>query len=160
MHTTINPQLGFLGRLIPSAPANDLLQTLDTALDWKSIERTLHRMSPPTTGQLPCTPLVLFKMSVLQHCYGLSNPQCKKLVGDWLSWRRFVGLGLPDAVPDETTLVNFRKRLHPYGQPENLLALINRQLQAMGLILKTCARVDDTLPQAAPPSGQGRQNRR
>ena len=45
-----------------------------------------------------------------------------------LSWRRFVGLGLQDAVPDETTLVNFRKRLREQGRHENLLPLVNRQL--------------------------------
>jgi hypothetical protein len=63
MHTTINPQLGVLDSFMPSAPANDFLQTLDTALDWKLIERTLQTMYPATTGRPPCAPLVLFKMS-------------------------------------------------------------------------------------------------
>lgn len=149
MQTTTNPQLGLLDSFMPSAPANDFLQTLDTALDWKPIERALQAMYPATTGRPPCAPLVLFKMSVLQHCYGLSDPQCEELVGDRLSWRRFVGLGLQDAVPDETTLVNFRKRLRQHGQHENLLVLVNRQLERKGLILKTCTLVDATLLQAA-----------
>lgn len=149
MHTTTNPQLGLLDSFMPSAPTNDFLETLDTALDWKPIERALQAMYPATTGRPPCAPLVLFKMSLLQHCYGLSDPQCEELVGDRLSWRRFVGLGLQDAVPDETTLVNFRKRLREHGQHENLLPLVNRQLQAKGLILKTCTLVDATLLQAA-----------
>ena len=68
---------------------------------------------------------------------------------DRLSWRRFVGLGLQDAVPDETTLVNFRKRLRQYGQHEKLLGLVNQQLEQKGLILKTCTLVDATLLQAA-----------
>jgi len=149
MHTTTNPQLGLLDSFMPSAPANDFLQTLDTALEWKPIELALQTMYPATTGRPPCAPLVLFKMSLLQHCYGLSDPQCEELVGDRLSWRRFVGLGLQDAVPDETTLVNFRKRLRQYGQHENLLALVNGQLEQKGLILKTCTLVDATLLQAA-----------
>jgi IS5 family transposase len=149
MHTTTNPQLGLLDSFMPSAPANDFLQTLDTSLDWKPIERTLQAMYPATTGRPPCAPLVLFKMSLLQHCYGLSDPQCEELVGDRLSWRRFVGLGFQDAVPDETTLVNFRKRLRQHGLHENLLALVNRQLEQKGLILKTCTLVDATLLQAA-----------
>lgn len=66
-----------------------------------------------------------------------------------MSWRRFVGLGLQGAVPDETTLVNFRKRLRQHGQHENLLALVNQQLEQQGLILKTCTLVDATLLQAA-----------
>jgi len=149
MHTTTNPQLGLLDSFMPSAPANDFLQTLDTALDWKPIERALQAMYPATTGRPPCAPLVLFKMSLLQHCYGLSDPQCEELVGDRLSWRHFVGLGLQDTVPDETTLVNFRKRLRQHGQHENLLVLVNRQLEQKGLILKTCTLVDATLLQAA-----------
>ncbi len=51
-------------------------------------------MYPAKTGRPPCAPLVLFKMSLLQHCYGLSDPQCEELVSDRLSWRRFVGLDL------------------------------------------------------------------
>jgi IS5 family transposase len=158
MHTTTNPQLGLLDSLMPSAVTNDFLEKLDTALDWKPIERALQAMYPATTGRPPCAPLVLFKMSLLQHCYGLSDPQCEELVGDRLSWRRFVGLGLQDAVPDETTLVNFRKRLRQHGQHENLLALVNRQLEQKGLILKTCTLVDATLLQAArrAPAGEDR----
>src|SRR5690606_32830653 len=74
---------------------------------------------------------------------------CEELVADRLSWRRFVGLGLQDAVPDETTLVRFRQRLREHGLHEKLLQLVNRQLQAKGLILKTCTLVDATLLQAA-----------
>jgi len=149
MQTTTNPQLGLLDSFMPLAPANDFLQTLDTALDWKPIERALQAMYPATTGRPPCAPLALFKMSLLQHCYGLSDPQCEELVSDRLSWRRFVGLGLQDAVPDETTLVRFRQRLREHGLHENLRALVNRQLEQKGLILKTCTLVDATLLQAA-----------
>jgi IS5 family transposase len=81
--------------------------------------------------------------------YGLSDPQCEELVTDRLSWRRFAGLGLQDAVPDETTLVRFRQRLREHGLHEKLLGLVNRQLQVKGLILKTCTLVDATLLQAA-----------
>jgi IS5 family transposase len=88
-------------------------------------------------------------MSLLQHCYGLSDPQGEELVQDRLSWRRFVGLGLQDKVPDETTLVRFRARLVGHGLQEKLLGLVNRPLEKQGLILKTCTLVDATLLQAA-----------
>lgn len=39
----------------------------------------------------PHPPLALFKMSLLQHCYGLSDPQCEELGKDRLSWRCFAG---------------------------------------------------------------------
>ncbi len=134
---------------MPSAPANDFLERLDRAVDFKPIEAALHRMYPARTGHPPHPPLVLFKMSLLQHCYGLSDPQCEELVADRMSWRRFVGLGLQDRVPDETTLVRFRQRLMEHGLHEKLLQLVNRQLEQKGFILKTCTLVDATLLAAA-----------
>lgn len=132
-----------------ATPSNEFLERLERALDFKPIERALHAMYPATMGRPPCPPLALFKMSLLQHCYGLSDPQCEELVGDRFSWRRFVGLGLQDKVPDETTLVRFRQRLMEHGLHETLLQLVNRQLEQKGFILKTCTLVDATLLQAA-----------
>ena len=158
MQTTTNAQYGLLDSLMPSAPANDFLERLDGTLDWKPIEKALHGMYPATTGRPPCAPLTLFKMSLLQHCYGLSDPQCEELVADRMSWRRFVGLGLQDKVPDETTLVRFRQRLVEHGLHEKLLGLVNRQLEQKGFILKTCTLVDATLVTAARRA-PGRENK-
>src|ERR1035437_10985903 len=105
MQTTTNPQVGLLDSLMIATPTNDFLERLDRALDWMPLEKALQAMSPGNTGRPPCAPLVLFKMSLLQHCYGLSDPQCEELVSDRWSWRRFVGLGLQDAGPGEKTTV-------------------------------------------------------
>ena len=149
MQTTTSKQMGLMDSLMVAAPTNEFLERLESTLNWQPVEQALQAMYPATTGRPPCAPLALFKMSLLQHCYGLSDPQCEELVIDRLSWRRFVGLGLQDAVPDETTLVRFRQRLREHGLHEKLLALVNRQLQTRGLILKTCTLVDATLLQAA-----------
>ena len=149
MKTTLNPQLGLLDSLMATVPVNDFLEKLAASLDWHALEAALQALYPATTGRPPHAPLALFKMSLLQHCYGLSDPQCEELVQDRLSWRRFVGLGLQDAVPDETTLVRFRQRLRAHGLHETLLALVNQQLEQRGLLLKTCTLVDATLLQAA-----------
>src|SRR5580698_7384544 len=129
MQTTTNPKMGLLDSLMTATPDNDFLERLEAALDWRPLETALQAMYPATTGRPPCPPLVLFKMSLLQHCYGLSDPQCEELVGDRLSWRRFVGLGLQDKVPDETTLVRFRQRLREEAHEGLLLQLVNRQLE-------------------------------
>ena len=149
MQTTTNPQFGLLDSLMPSAPTNDFLERLDRTLDWQPLEQALHAMYPATTGHPPHLPLVLFKRSLRQHCYGVSDPQCEAWVADRFSWRRFVGLGMQDQVPDETTLVRFRQRLIAHGLHEKLLALVNRQLEQKGFILKTCTLVDATLLPAA-----------
>jgi IS5 family transposase len=157
MQTKPNAQPGLMDSLV-TIPANDFLDRLEQLVDWRGLERVLHAMYPATTGRPPHPPLVLLKMSVLQHCYDLSDPQCEEQVRDRLSWRRFVGLGLQDVVPDETVLVRFRQRLVEHGLQEQLLPLINRQLAAQGLILQRVTLVDATLVQAArraPTAGSG-----
>lgn len=142
-------QLGLLDGLAAKVPGNEFLERLETLVDWAPLRRELEALFTATTGRLPRPPLVVFKMLLLQHCYGLSDPQCEELVGDRLSWRRFVGLGLDEPVPDETTLVRFRQRLVQAGLHERLLGLINEQLEERGLILKRVTLVDATLLQAA-----------
>lgn len=104
-------QLGLLDGLAAKVPGNEFLERLETLVDWAPWRRELEALFTATTGRLPRPPLVVFKMPLLRHCHGLSDPQCEELVGDRLSWRRFVGLGLVEPVPDETTLERFRQRL-------------------------------------------------
>lgn len=142
-------QLTLTDSFQPAAPANDFLDRLDELVDWRPIQTALAAMFTATTGRLPQPPLVVFKMLLLQTCYGLSDPQCEEQVRDRLSWRRFTGLSLTDAVPDETTLVRFRQRLVAHGLHERLLELVNQQLAAHGLLVRAVTLVDATLIQAA-----------
>lgn len=142
-------QMNLLDGLVTSAPTNDFLEELNRLVDWRPIDEKLCGMFTATTGALPKPPLVVFKMLLLQHCYGLSDPQCEELVKDRLSWRKFVGLSFEEKVPDETTLVRFRQRLIAQGLKDKLLDLINAQLQKKNLILKRVTLVDATLIAAA-----------
>lgn len=142
-------QLSLTDSFLPAAPANDFLDRLDTLVDWQPIRARLEAMFTAETGRPPQPPLAVFKMLLLAQCYGLSDPQCEAQVADRLSWRKFTGLPLSERVPDETTLVRFRQRLIEHGLHERLLALVNEQLLAQGLILREVTLVDATLVQAA-----------
>ena len=77
---------------------------------------TVSRSTPaptsrPGPGRPGYPPLVLFKALLLQAMYGLSDPAPEEALVDRLSFRRFVGLALEDAVPDHSTLCRFRNRL-------------------------------------------------
>lgn len=52
---------------------------------------------------------------MLAKWFGLSGPQLEECLRDRLWFRRFVGLSLTDATPDETTFVRFRARLREAG---------------------------------------------
>ena len=53
----------------------------------------------------------MFKVLILQSMHSLSDERCEYLIKDRLSFMRFLGLGLADAVPDANTFWTFREAL-------------------------------------------------
>ena len=101
--------------------------------------------------------LLLFKALLLQALYGLSERELEEALGDRLSFRRFVGLGLGEAVPDHSVYCRFRAELIAQGLLETLFAALDEQLEAAGLILKRGTMLDATLIEAVSvPPRQGR----
>ena len=88
----------------------------------------------------------------------LSDPAAEEAVRDWLSFRRFYGIPLDQETPDHSLIWRFRQRIEKLGLSEKLLAEVNRQLDARGLIVKRGTLVDATIIAAAmkPSSFEGR----
>jgi len=84
VRTIINAHIGLLDCLQIATPINKFVERLARTLDGQPVEKALQLMYPPTTGRPRCAPLALFKMSLLQHCYGLSDSQCEELISDRL----------------------------------------------------------------------------
>src|SRR5215218_11369870 len=62
---------------------------------------------------------------------------------------------LTESVPDHSSIWRFREQLARHGLAEKLLAEVNRQLDARGLILRRGTLIDATILEAAvrPPAG-------
>ena len=78
------------------------------------------------------------------------------------SFRRFCGIPLDQETPDHSSIWRFRQRIEKLGLSEKLVAEVNRQLDARGLIVKRGTLVDATIIAAAvkPPSLQRRRGQR
>jgi IS5 family transposase len=100
-------------------------------------------------GGRPHWPVKLYvKCLMLQKWFNLSDPQLEEQLRDRISFRRFVGLGLTEPTPDETSLVVFRRRLREAGHERTLFEAVHRHLQKLGLILNTGTLVDATIVEA------------
>ena len=73
--------------------------------------------------------------------------------------RRFVGLKLSGALPDETTILNFRHLLGRHSLGEGLLREINAHLESQGLRLREGTIVDASIIEA-PSSTKNRAGER
>jgi IS5 family transposase len=144
--------------LLPAgAGSNRRLERIAELIDWAPLERLLAPLRAPT-GRPGYRALALFRALLLAQWYQLSDPGLEEALADRLLFRRFCGFGRDDATPDETTLCRFRATLAERGLAEALLAELNRQLDAKGLVLKAGTLIDATLVEAAvspPPTREG-----
>lgn len=153
---------GDLGQawLSPKLGRNARLDRIAQAFDWVAVERLVSEVYAARTGRPSWPPLMLVKALLLQQWYGLSDPGLEEALGDRLSFRRFVGLGLDEGSPDHSTLSRFRKALRGRGLDRRLFDEIERQLGAKGLLVKSGTLLDATLVEAAVkkpgwPAGSG-----
>ena len=128
------------------------LDKASAAINFEALAAGLRADMTPDqpNGGRPFTPLVLMiKALLLAKWFNLSDPQLEEQLLDRLSFRRFVGLGLHDATPDETCFVVFRRRLRETGHGSTLFEGILTQLRDKGLVLKEGSLVDATIIEQA-----------
>jgi IS5 family transposase len=133
------------GLIEGGAGRNRQLDKIAALVDWAAFERRLGDVYAAPVGRPSYGPVVLLKCLLLQQWYRLSDPGLEEALSDRLSFRRFVGLALADPVPDHSTLSRFRRELSRRGLAERLLAELNRQLDARGLMIKAGTLIDASL---------------
>lgn len=106
------------------------------------LERGLHKPAKGPGGAPRWDAVLMFKLLVLQRLYNLSDEQAEYQTSDRLSFRRFLGLGLCDAVPDSRTIWLFRETLVQADTLERLFATYRDQLLTAGLITREGSLVD------------------
>ena len=130
------------------------LEDIAKTFEWNAFDALLRPLHGSADGAPAYPPLTMFKIALLQQWYGLSDPGAEEAVRDRLSFRRLCGAPLDEETPDHSSIWRFRRRIENLGLSEELLAEVNRQLDARGLIVKRGTLVDATIIAAAvkPPS--------
>ena len=102
-------------------------------------------------GRQPYALATMLRIHLLQQWYALSDPAMEEALHEIPTLRRFAQLGGLDNVPDETTILNFRRLLETHGLAERMLEAVNAHLARKGQSLRSGTIVDATLI-AAPSS--------
>ena len=130
------------------AGSNRVLETINARVDFGEAERALEA-TYSATGRPGHRVAVMLRVMLLQHLYGLSDPQAEEQLRDRLSFQKFVGLGAQEPVPDETAICRFRERLLACQLQDRLLEMLNEQLAAAGYLVKRTTLVDATLVESS-----------
>lgn len=156
MHKEVG-QASFAEALVRGS-GNARLERIEGLLDWSALSAVLEGIYGSAKGRPSYPPLMLLKVLLLQGWYGLSDPGMEEALADRLSFRRFVGLSLEDAVPDHSTISRFRTLLAERGLADRVFDEVNRQLEAKQIVIRSGTIIDATAIQAAaatPPRQKG-----
>src|SRR3989338_8587656 len=94
----------------------------------------------------------MLRIYFLQQWFNLSDPAAEDSLYDIESMRSFCGIELSDnAVPDETTILHFRRLLERHQLTEAIFKSVRKLLEEKHLLLKAGTLVDATII-AAPSS--------
>lgn len=139
------------------------LTEMDDVMPWEDLEAVIEPYYPkvnPNGGRHPFRLGVMLRIYFLQQWYQLSDPGAEEALYDIQSMRQFTGLELGhDAIPDETTILNFRHLLERHDLTKALFAAVSEHLQLRGAMLRGGTIMDATLI-AAPPSTKNKERKR
>ena len=139
------------------------LGEMSAVVPWGILERLIEPHYPkmgPQGGRRPFPLAVMLRIYCLQQWYNLSDPGAEEALYDIQSMRAFAGLDLGrDAIPDETTILNFRHLLERHDLTKAIFEGVAAHLAAKGELLRGGTIVDATLI-AASPSTKNKEQRR
>jgi IS5 family transposase len=130
-------------------PSHRFLEEMQKVVPWSLLEAKLKAEIVYKTGGRPPYPhVLLFKMTLLQSWFALSDAQVEFQCRDRLSFRKFLGLGIDAATPDSTTVENFRHSLRASGLSDKLLLELDEFFKEQNLLLKEGSIVDASFVKA------------
>ncbi len=137
------------------------LDEMDGVIPWARIEALIEPHYPKAgNGRRPYPLSTMLRIYFLQQWYQLSDPGAEEALYDIQSMRQFAGFDLGrDAIPDETTILNFRHLLERHDLTKALFEAVTKHLKEHGALLRGGTIMDATLI-AASPSTKNKEHKR
>lgn len=88
-------------------PPNHLLVKINSIIDFTFVY-DIVRDFYSSIGRASKDPVLMFKIELLEYLYDLSDVKLKERAQTDIAFRWFLGLGIDDSVPDDTTISHFR----------------------------------------------------
>lgn len=139
------------------------LAEMDQVLPWSRLLALIEPHYPkgsPAGGRPPLPLDRMFRIYCLQQWYNLSDPGAEEALYDSITMRRFAGVSTDaDVIPDETSILNFRRLLEKHQLTERVLSEINTLLCERGLLVGKGTIVDATIIDAPSSTKNAKKKR-
>jgi IS5 family transposase len=136
------------------------LSEMDRVIPWSGLEDLIRPHYPALgRGRQPYPLASMLRIHLMQQWFGYADQAMEEALIDQPLLRRFAGLDAGQSLPDETTILRFRRMLEDNQLAPSILGLVNHLLSEQGLLLRRGTVVDATLI-AAPPSTKNEEGKR
>ncbi|MGH7262110.1 MAG: IS5 family transposase [Nitrospiraceae bacterium] len=137
------------------------LAEMNAVVPWAELRARIEPHYPKAGGGRPPLPLdTMLRVYLLQQWFNLSDPAAEDALYDIESMRRFAGVELgEDVIPDESTILRFRRLLEAHRLTEQVFAMVRELLKAKGLLLTDGTIVDATIIHAPSSTKNATQTR-
>src|SRR5689334_9964652 len=134
---------------------------MEQVVPWPRLVDRLRPFYPKgERGRPPIGVERMLRIHFLQQWYGLADEAMEDALYDSQALRGFAGLDLTvAAVPDATTIMNFRHWLERHDLSRSLFDEVRAMLEERGLLMRQGTIVDATII-AAPPSTKNKEKSR
>ena len=127
------------------------LAEMEQVVPWQELLALIQPHYPKAgRGRRPYPITSMLRIHLMQNWFGLSDPGMEEALYEIVPMRQFAQLPLTGALPDETTVLNFRRLLETHQLAPKLLEAVNAHLTEKGLLLRRGTIVDATIIAAAP----------
>ncbi len=138
---------------------SQFFEQINKLIDWRPINTLINRYytkGESAVGNLAYPGLLLFKMSLLQTWYNLSDYEVEDQVNDRISFSRFVGLSIDSKAPDHSVLSRFRTIMTEKSAYDKLLKALNKQLEKHQIMIQSGKAMIDASVTVSPRSPLGK----
>ncbi|WP_447834028.1 IS5 family transposase [Aeromonas veronii] len=125
------------------------LARMEALLPWAMMLEVIEPVYPKAgNGRRPYPLDTMLRIHCMQQWYSLSDGAMEDALYEVTSMRLFAKLSLDQAIPDRTTIMNFRHLLEQHQLARQLFDAVNLWLSDAGIIMKQGTLVDATLIEA------------
>ncbi len=136
------------------------LGRMEKLIPWQRLESVIEPYYPKAgNGRKPYPLPTMLRIHCMQQWYCMSDPVMEDALYEIASMRLFAGLSLDGAIPDHTTIMNFRHLLERHGLARKIFEEVSNWLSEAGVLVKEGTLLDATIIEA-PSSTKNKTGKR
>jgi IS5 family transposase len=116
-------------------PEKRFSSRMEQILPWQNMTAIEPFYPKAGNGRRPYPLETMLRIHCMQHWYNLSDGAMEDALYEIASMRLFARLSLDSALPDRTTIMNFRHLLEQHQLARQLFKTINRWLAEAGVMM-------------------------